>query len=362
MKRAGWIGAGLALAAFALLAACAGGAKMKSPVEGVTFRMVETNGVTLRVAEAGPTTPGAPLVVLVHGWPESWYSWRHQIRALADAGYHVVAPDMRGYGGSDKPPAVEDYDILDTSGDIIGLIDAMGAEKAALVGHDWGAIVAWNTVLLHPDRFTSLAAMSVPYNGRAARPPLEAMRARYGDDFYYILYHNEPGGVAEAEYDADPRGLLSRAYLSPDSPRDPPLVTDPKRSAGGWIPRRGAPKGLPDWLTQADLDYFVSEFERAGFRGGVNYYRNFDRNWELTPQLAGAQIDIPVAFIAGEKDTVIAGATAEALRASMSRTAKDLRKVELVPGVGHWVQQEEPERVNAFLLDFLKSTGGAPAN
>jgi pimeloyl-ACP methyl ester carboxylesterase len=333
------------------LAACATQAT-RSPVAGVHFRMVKTNGITLRVAEAGPKS--GQLVVLVHGWPESWYSWRHQMPALAAAGYHVVAPDMRGYGGSDRPPNVEDYDILHTSGDIVGLVDAMGAEKAVLIGHDWGAIITWNTVLLHPDRFSAMIAMSVPNGGRGASPPLAAMRAAMGDNFYYILYHNEPGGVAEKEYDSDPRGLLSRLYTSKDTPLDPPTVTDPKRVAGGWIPRLGKPKELPHWLTQADLDYFVAQFEHAGFRGGVNYYRNFDRNWEITPQLAGARIEVPVSFIAGEDDIVIRGAKASALRAQMSRVADDLRDVTLVPGAGHWVQQEKPEVVNAFTLDFLK--------
>jgi pimeloyl-ACP methyl ester carboxylesterase len=327
-----------------------------APVAGVHFRTVETNGIKLRVAEAGDVK--APLVVLVHGWPESWYSWRHQMPVIAAAGYHVIAPDMRGYGGSDKPAAVEDYDILHTSADVVGLLDAMGAKKAVLIGHDWGAIVTWNTVLLHPDRFSAMIAMSVPNGGRAAGPPLPAMKAANGENFYYILYHQEPG-VAEKEYDADPRGILSRLYTSKDTPLDPPTVTDPKRVAGGWIPRLGKPKQLPAWLTQADLDYFVSQFQQAGFRGGVNYYRNFDRNWEITPQLTGAKIKVPVAFIAGEDDIVIRGAKEPALRTQMTRVADDLRSVKLVPGAGHWVQQEKPEAVNNFVLDFLKTTASA---
>jgi pimeloyl-ACP methyl ester carboxylesterase len=207
-------------------------------------------------------------------------------------------------------------------------------------------------VLLHPDRFSAMIAMSVPNGGRAASSPIAGMKSTFGDNFYYILYHQEPG-AAEAEYDADPRGLLSRLYASNDTPRDPPEVTDPKRSAGGWIPRMGKPKELPRWLAQKDLDYFVGQFQQAGFRGGVNYYRNFERNWQITPQLAGARIKMPVAFLAGEDDVVIRGAKAPALRTQMSRVADDLREVKLVPGAGHWIQQEKPEETNAFILAFL---------
>lgn len=320
-----------------------------TPVTGVTFRFIETNGIRMRIAEAGDE---GPLVLLAHGWPESWYSWRHQLTALSGAGYRVVAPDMRGYGETDAPSAVEDYDIEQLALDMVGVLDELGEERAVIVGHDWGAIVAWNSVLLHPDRFSGLVAMSVPYGGRAPSSPLEAWQSRFGDNFYYILYHQEPG-AAEAEYDADPRGLLSRLYLSPESPREPPDVTDPVRSAGGWIPRLGAPRERPEWLTEADLDYYVSQFEAAGFRGGVNYYRNFHRNWEITPQLAETRVGVPTLFVAGEKDVVIAGADRAALTARMSPVVPDLRGVVLLPGAGHWVQQERPEETNAAVLEFL---------
>lgn len=323
-----------------------------SPVDGVAFRRIEANGLSMRIAEAGGT---GPLVLLAHGWPESWYSWRRQLRFLADNGYRAAAPDMRGYGGTDAPPDVGDYDIVRLTDDMTGLLDALDEETAVIAGHDWGAIVAWHAALMHPGRFTGLIAMSVPYGGRPARSPMDAWRAAHGDDFFYILYHNEPGGAAEAEYDGDPRGILSRLYLSPDSPRAPPRVTDPKRSAGGWIGRLGAPLGLPDWLSREDLDYVVGEFERAGFRGGVNYYRNIHRNWEITGHLAGAKIAAPTLFIAGERDVVIGGADAAALSAAMGRVAEDLRGVLLIPGVGHWVQQEAPERTNREMLDFLRS-------
>ena len=319
------------------------------PVAGVTFRFIESNGIKMRIAEAGT----GPLVLLAHGWPESWYSWRHQMTMLADAGYHAVAPDMRGYGETDKPAAVDDYDVNHVAGDLVGILDALGEETAILVGHDWGAIVAWTTVLLHPSRFTALIAMSVPYGGRVAQSPMESWQEAFGENFFYILYHNEPGGIAEAEYDADPRGLISRLYLSPNSPRVQPAITDPLRSAGGWIGRLGAPMGLPDWLLQEDLDYVVSQFENSGFRGGMNYYRNFHRNWEITEHLQGAKIKIPVLFIAGSRDMVIAGAEKESLTATISRATEDLRDVVLIPEIGHWVQQEAPAEVNQAISDFL---------
>ena len=313
-----------------------------------TLRFIQVNGITMRIAEMG----SGPLVVLVHGWPESWYSWRHQLPALAAAGYHAVAPDMRGYGRTDKPLAVEDYDIHHVSADIVGIVDALGEKTAVLVSHDWGAIVAWQCMLLHPDRFRALVAMSVPFGGRGPMSLVDMLKKAHGDDFFYILYFQEPG-VAEAEFDADPRAILSRLYLSPDSPREAPPVTDPKRVAGGWIPRLGAAKGLPDWLTDEDLDYYVGEFEEAGFRGGINYYRNFHRNWETTPQLAGAQVRQPVLFIAGSKDVVIRGATAEHFAAMMKPVVPNLRDVTLIAGVGHWVQQESPAETNAAVIEFL---------
>ena len=326
----------------------------QSPIDGVSFRFTESNGITLRIAEMGES---GPLLLLAHGWPESWYSWRHQIVSLANAGYRVVAPDMRGFGESEAPPNVDDYDVMHTSADLVGILDALGEETAVLVGHDWGAIVAWQTVLMHPTRFTALINMSVPYRGRPAQSPMDRMRQAAGDNFHYIVYHNEPGGGAEAEYDANPRGLISHVYLgiAANSETLPPKVTDPLRSAGGWIDRLGAPIRLPEWLTENDLNYIVSQFEKAGFRGGVNYYRNFHRNWEITEHLADVKITIPTLFIAGEEDFVIGGATKEQLTASMSGVVEGLRDVVLIPNTGHWVQQEAPQATTAAMLEFLNS-------
>ncbi len=311
---------------------------------------VQVNGVQLRVAEAGPSD--GPLILFVHGWPELWYSWRYQIPALVEAGYHVIAPDMRGYGGSDAPAEVEAYRIQTLANDIAGLVDHYGYEQATIVGHDWGAVVSWYSVLFHPEKFDALVAMSVPYSPRGDVSPIDRMRAGFGENFYYILYFQEPG-VAEAEFDADPRGILQRLYASPETPRTPPEIQDPHRSAGGWTQRLGQPTELPDWLSESDLQYYVDNFTESGFRGGINYYRNFHRNWETTDELDGAQIDIPVVFLAGEQDVVIGSANAEQLRAGLERTVRDLRDVHLIESAGHWVQQEEADQVNALILDFL---------
>ena len=323
-----------------------------SPVSGVNFRQITANGLNFRIAVAGDS---GPLLLFAHGWPESWYNWRHQLQYFSQRGYRVIAPDMRGYGSTDAPDAVEAYDIKTLAADMVGVLDALGEERAIMVGHDWGSIVAWNTVLMYPDRFSGLIAMSVPYSGRPEQSPLVSWREAFADNFYYILYHNEPEGVAEAEYDSNPYGLISRLYLSPDSPRHAPEVTDPRRAAGGWIPRLGEPLGLPDWLDQSDLDYVVSEFERSGFRGGVNYYRNFHRNWEITADLQDARITVPTLFIAGEQDVVIAGANRGRLQGAMARVVDDLREVILLPGIGHWVQQEAPSETNRVMLEFLES-------
>jgi len=315
----------------------------------IQFSSIESNGLTLRLAEAG----SGPLVLLIHGWPESWYSWRHQLSALAAQGYHAVAPDMRGYGDSSAPANSADYRIDTLAADVVGIVDHFSQQKATLVGHDWGSMVVWHAALFHPDRFNGVIGMSVPYGGRAKVAPLESFKAAMGDNFFYILYHNEPGGVAEAEYDRNPRGILSRLYASPDTPRAPAVVTDPKRSAGGWIDRLGEPLERPGWLTEADLDYYVDEFTRSGFRGGVNYYRNFDTNWEITADLDPV-IQIPSAFISGAADVVIGGASEEALTTMMTPVMSDFRGVTLIPEMGHWVQQEAPAVTNEAIIEFLQ--------
>ncbi len=322
---------------------------------GVELRTVEANGLRMRVAEAGR----GPAVLLLHGFPESWYSWRHQLPALATAGFRTVAPDLRGYGGTDAPSDVDDYDIAHLAADATGLLDALGEATAVVVGHDWGAIIAWQLALLRPDRFRAVAALSVPYTGRAPLAPLSAMRRRFGDRFFYILYFQQPG-VAESEFDADPETFLRRLYTSPGAPiAAPPSITDTAMSAGGWIGRLPEPAGLPAWLERADLDYYVEQFRHSGFRGPVNYYRNFDRNWQLTPQLAGVPVSQPALFVAGALDPVIVRGgimgAGDDLEERVREAVPDLRRFVLLPGAGHWIQQDRPDAVNAELVEFLRS-------
>jgi pimeloyl-ACP methyl ester carboxylesterase len=303
--------------------------------------------VQLRVTEAGDR--GAPVVVLAHGFPELAYSWRHQIPALAEAGYHVLAPDQRGYGGSSRPDAIEAYNIRELTADVVGLLDDVGAERAVWIGHDWGAAVVWNAPLLHPDRVAAVAALSVPVVPRAKVPPTQALRATFGENFFYILYFQEPG-VADDELDADPartmRRMMGGLTVSGDHSAGMRMVAP---GPEGFLDRLPEPERLPDWLSQDELDHYISEFARTGFTGGLNWYRNFDRNWETTAELTGAKIAVPSLFIAGTADPVLAFTRTDRALEVISGPYRQV----MIDGAGHWLQQERPDEVNATLLEFL---------
>jgi pimeloyl-ACP methyl ester carboxylesterase len=287
-------------------------------------RLVETNGVQLRVIEAGER--GAPVIVLAHGFPELAYSWRHQIPVLAEAGYHVLAPDQRGYGGSSRPDAVEDYDIHALAADLVALLDDVGAEQAVFIGHDWGAMVVWHVALLHPDRVRAVAGLSVPPIPRARSRPTERWREKFGEDFYMLRFQHP--GIADAEMAADVaatmRGMFA-GLIEGDAP-------------------------LPDWISADEFDHYVAEFGRTGFTGALNWYRNYDRNWESTPQLAGAQTTAPALFVSGTADPV--GPTMNPARAREVAAGPYTDK--WIDGAGHWIQQERPDEVNRILLAFLR--------
>lgn len=317
----------------------------------ISHRTVEMNDIRMHVAEEG----SGPVVVLCHGFPESWYSWRHQLPALAAAGFHAVAPDMRGYGGTDAPAEIERYTLFHLVGDMVGLLDALGAETAVIVGHDWGAPVAWHAALLRPDRFRAVVALSVPYRPRGPVPPTTLM-PQTDDAMFYQLYFQTPG-VAEAELARDVRGALRRLLFSASGDAPPHsggagVGMVPKR--GGFLEQTRPPDALPPWISEADIDVFAGEFARTGFRGGLNWYRNIDRNWELLAPFAGAHVLPPALYIAGDRDLVVSFRGMDQLIPNLSTFVPNLIRTLMLPGCGHWTQQERPTEVNEAIVEFLR--------
>jgi pimeloyl-ACP methyl ester carboxylesterase len=308
-------------------------------------RTVATNGIELHLLEAGE----GPLVVLAHGFPELAYSWRHQLPALAAAGFRAIAPDMRGYGRSTQPTETTDYDIIHLTGDLLGVMDDAGAEKAVVVGHDWGSIVSWSMATLAPERLRGVVGMSVPFLPRGPMPPTQLMRAVMGDSFFYILYFQEPG-VAEADLGRDAavtmRRMLAGVGSSEGNPGDA-MANDGR----GFVDRIADPAQLPDWLTQEELDHYVAEFSRTGFRGGVSWYRNLDRNWEIMEPQGQDKVSVPSLFVTGSRDPVMLMSPPTVMDGWLT----DHRGTLVVPDAGHWVQQERPDDVNDALLGFLSS-------
>ncbi|MEU0074559.1 alpha/beta hydrolase [Streptomyces sp. NPDC006332] len=315
----------------------------------VEHRMIDVNGIRLHYAEEGT----GPLVVLLHGFPESWHSWRHQFGPLAAAGFRVVAPDQRGYGRSDHPEDVDAYSILHLVGDVVGLIHALGEERAFVVGHDWGAPVAWHTALLRPDVVRGVAGLSVPPPFRGERPPLRAMQELFGGRFYWN-YFNLPG-VADAEFALDTRATLRRLLFSasgdaPNAGGHEGALVDLER---GWLADMTDPEVLPAWLTEKDLDELTESYAK-GFTGALNWYRNLDRNWELTAAWHGAVVTPPALYMYGDRDLVPAFPGTPELIDRLPALMPDLRRDPIVlPGCGHWTQQERPDEVNEALVGFL---------
>jgi pimeloyl-ACP methyl ester carboxylesterase len=290
-------------------------------------RRIATNGIELVVLDEGEGQP----VVLCHGFPELAFSWRHQVPALVQAGYRVIAPDMRGYGRSSAPAEIEAYDVLTLCGDLCGLLDALELERAMFVGHDWGASVVWQLAVAHPERVEAVAGLSVPFVPRAPAAPIPIMRRHLGEDFY-IVWFQQPG-VADEALASDVRRTL----------------TTSRQWTADWAEEDGSTPRLPTWLSEQELAVYVEAFERTGFTGGLNWYRNIDRNWELTAPLAERRVEAPAMFLTGELDPVRRFMPAEV----MAGWVNDLRAEIVVPGAGHWVQQQAPDAVNSALLEFL---------
>ena len=281
-------------------------------------RHVTANGIRVHFVEQGQGFP----VVLCHGFPELWYSWRHQVPALAAAGLRAIVPDLRGYGETDKPTAVEDYDAHHLAGDLVGLLDALELEKAVIVGHDWGSIVVWVTALMHPERVERVVSLNVPYRGHAALfPPIRVLQEAGDERFNYVVFFQEPG-LAEGYYASDLPGNLMRTYQG---------VAHNK-----------------EFLSPDEFQVFLAAFEKGGLSGPLNFYRNIDRNCEIMAPFDGRQVPHPTLMITADNDPILRPEMAE----GMESFVPDLC-VELVRDCGHWTQQEKPQEVNRLLLDFL---------
>lgn len=318
-------------------------------------RTLDANGQRIFGVEAG----AGPLVILVHGFPESWYSWRHQLPALADGGYRAVALDVRGYGRSSKPAAIEAYRMTELVGDVVAVVDALGEERATLVGHDWGAPIVWHSAALHPERFRGVAGISVPYTPFYGTNPMETFRQMAGDEReFYIEVFQEPGR-AEAEIERDVRSWLLGFYYSASGEPELGSANVAMVPKGGELRSKMLlPDALPDWLPEEDFEFYVAEFERTGFTGGLNRYRNIARDWHDFADRRALPITIPSFFLGGSKDgPTLWGAPSIA---AFERTLPQLWRQEILEGCGHWVQQERPEETNRLLLEFLEHVHGEP--
>ncbi len=304
-------------------------------------RMVTVNGLDMQIVEQGQ----GPLLVLCHGWPELSYSWRHQIPALVAAGYRVVAPDMRGYGGTSAPDAIDAYTIHHLVGDIVALVAALGESSAVIVGHDWGANVAWHCAMFRPDIFPAVATLSVPLRRRGAVRPLDALTQQGVTTFYWQYFQTL--GTVEAEFARDWDHALRAVYYGSGLS----LTLKPGR---GMVEDAKIPDRPPAWIDDQEIAHYVREFARTGLRGGINWYRNIDRNWELTAPWQDARIRQPALFIAGSRDPVITGLIGERAVQTMEQIVPGLRGKIIIEGAGHWIQQERPDEVNAALIEFLK--------
>jgi pimeloyl-ACP methyl ester carboxylesterase len=314
-------------------------------MDKIEHSTVTTNGINMHVASIG----SGPVILFLHGFPDLWYSWRHQLLSLSSLGYRCIAPDLRGYGDTDAPPSSESYTVFHLVGDLIGLLDSLGIEKVFLVGHDLGANVAWKFCLFRPDRVNALVSLSVP---NLPRNPtvntLDGFRALLGDDFYMCRFQ-KPG---EAEEDFAKGGIaeILKKFFVTLKPK--PLII-PK--ATGF---RGFPKvqNLPSWLTEEDIDYYATKFNKTGFTGGLNYYRAVNLNWELMAPWTGAQVKVPAKFVIGDLDLVyhFPGFQDFIHKGGFKKEVPDLRDVVVMEGAAHFINQEKPEEINAHIYDFIK--------
>ncbi|KAK9933826.1 hypothetical protein M0R45_021001 [Rubus argutus] len=317
-------------------------------MEGIEHKTIKINGINMHVAEKGQ----GPVVLLLHGFPELWYSWRHQIQALASLGYRAVAPDLRGFGDTDAPVDPSSYTCLHLVGDLVALLDAVSTdqEKVFVVGHDWGALIAWYFCLFRPDRVKALVNLSVQFFPRDPQnKTIESIRGVYGDD-YYMCRFQEPGEI-EAEFAQIGTARVVKELLTL---RHPGPLFLPKGKGFGHP--ADAPIALPSWLSEDDVNYYVSKFEKKGFTGGLNYYRNIDRNWELTAPWTGAQVKVPTKFIVGDQDLVYNSLSAKDFihNGGFKKCVPSLEEVVVMEGAAHFINQEKADEISQHIFDFIK--------
>lgn len=317
-------------------------------------KTIQTRTLKMGILEAG----SGPLVILCHGFPETKHAWRHQVAALASAGYRAVAPDMRGYGQTESPSQVDQYTVVHAVGDMVALLDALGEEKGVIVGHDWGATIAWQAALMRPDRFRAVAALSVPMMGPPPVPPSKIF-PQNNEALFYTLYFQEPGG-AEAEFNRDVSLTLRKLLFAASGEAGPRKPGDGTPNPFAMVVRKTGllanlpePVKLPDWLRAQDYEHLVGQFKITGFGAALNYYRNLDRNWELQQAFIGQTIQVPAMFMIGERDTGLSIPGMDKIVATMPGLVPGLRGSHLLEGAGHWLQQERSAEVSRLLVEFL---------
>ncbi|XP_015868540.2 uncharacterized protein LOC107405967 [Ziziphus jujuba] len=314
-------------------------------MEKIQHSTIKTNGINMHIASIGTGPP----VLLLHGFPELWYSWRHQLLSLSSLGYRAIAPDLRGFGDSDAPPSPASYTAPFIVGDLVGLLDHLGIDQVFLVGHDWGAAVAWYFSLFRPDRVKAVINLSVPYLPRnPAGKFVEGFRALFGDDYYFCRF--QESGEAEKDFASQDTKILFKKFLTSFGPV--PLCISKELGFRGLK----APDALPSWLSEDDIDYYATKFDKTGFTGGLNYYRSFDLTWDLTAAWTGAQIKVPAKFIVGDQDIVynIPGIKEYIHNGGFNRDVPFLQEVVVMEGVAHFINQEKPDEVTTHIYDFIK--------
>ncbi|CAI9105402.1 OLC1v1004315C1 [Oldenlandia corymbosa var. corymbosa] len=319
-------------------------------MENIRHQTLPVSGINLHVAEIGE----GPAVLFLHGFPELWYSWRHQMVYLASKGYRAIAPDLRGYGDSDAPAGASNYTAFHIVGDLVALLDSLGLNKVFLVGHDWGAIIAWYFCLFRPDRIKALVNFSCAFRyfdpKDSAKKPVAEMREMFGDD-YYVCRFQAPGEVEEELAGVDVAALMKAFFVS----RESGTLCIPKGAFGFMAQAAAQSLPFPDWLTQDDVDYFAAKHSKNGLTGGINFYRAIDLNWELSEAWVESKIQVPVRFVVGDLDLTyhMPGMQDYLHNGGFKKDVPNLEKVVVIEGAAHFINQEKPDVCNTQIHEFI---------